>query len=211
MLIFFPLFTVARFSISPQSVTETNTQTNIGIEVVLQVSSPLARDAIVTFSTADGTATGELIYTLILWSEIISIMLYTHTHYTCKPNLTSVIVSPISPAGSDYQTVSADLTFVRGTANGVGMKVQVPIIGDEDGEMEEYFIVSLTPATPDTPTSVNIIIVNDDSKNILMYTTQSEILEMFVGNKILQDAFFLENAQNFLPNIIGSTHTHVFN
>ena len=63
--------------------------------------------------------------------------------------------------------MSADLTFIRGTANGVGMKVQVPIIGDEDGEMEEYFIVSLTPATPDTPTSVNIIIVNDDSKNIV--------------------------------------------
>ena len=85
MLIFFPLFTVARFSISPQSVTETNTQTNLGIVVVLQVSSPLARDVIVKFSTADGTATGELIYTLILWSEIISIRhTLKITHYTCK-------------------------------------------------------------------------------------------------------------------------------
>ena len=92
------------------------------------------------------------------------------TPYKCNSefalDLTNKIVSPISPAGSDYQTVSADLTFVRGTANGAEMTVQVPIIGDEDGEMEEYFIVSLIPITPDTPTSANINIVNDDSENI---------------------------------------------
>ena len=67
-------------------------------------------------------------------------------------------------AGSDYEAVTVDFTFVTGSSNGDTMSFAVPIIGDEMGEPAETFIIQITPSTPDVVTSATITILNDDSK-----------------------------------------------
>ena len=67
-------------------------------------------------------------------------------------------------AGSDYEPLVADFTFVSGSANGATMNVIVPLAGDDMGEPDETFIIQITPSTPDMATSVTITIINDDSK-----------------------------------------------
>ena len=84
------------------------------------------------------------------------------SHYVCVSNIPPD--NYFSTAGSDYEAVTTDFTFVTGSSNGATMSVTVPIIGDEIGEPNETFIISITPSTPDMAASTTITIVNDDSK-----------------------------------------------
>ena len=84
----------------------------------------------------------------------------------CTPDISSITPNRhcLPTAGSDYEAVSVDFTFVSGSANGATMSFAVPIIGDEMGEPDETFIIQITPSTPDVAISVTITILNDDSK-----------------------------------------------
>ena len=68
-------------------------------------------------------------------------------------------------AGSDYGEVSpTEVTFNVGDNNGATRMVTVPIIGDEEGEPDEAFLVSVIPQRPegDVGTSITITITDDE-------------------------------------------------
>ena len=70
----------------------------------------------------------------------------------------------LSPAPSDYTTVSMDLTFNSGTTN---QTVMIPIIGDNVVESTESFTVSLTSADSAVilnPSTTTVTIQDDDGK-----------------------------------------------
>ena len=66
--------------------------------------------------------------------------------------------------GSDFGEVSpTEVTFNVGDNNGATRMVPVPIIGDEDGEPDETFLVSVMPQRPvDVGTSDTITITDDE-------------------------------------------------
>ena len=70
----------------------------------------------------------------------------------------------LSPASSDYTTVSMDLTFNSGTTT---QTVMIPILGDNVVESTESFTVSLTSADSAitlNPSTTTVTIQDDDSK-----------------------------------------------
>ena len=73
----------------------------------------------------------------------------------------------LNTAGYDYGAVTpTEVTFNVGDNNGATRMVTVPIIGDEVGEPDETFLVSLIPQRPegDVGTSVTITIIDDESE-----------------------------------------------
>ena len=75
------------------------------------------------------------------------------------------LVLYLNTVGSDCGEVSpTEVTFNIGDNNGATRIVTVPIIGDEVGEPDETFLVSLIPQRPerDVGTSVTITIIDDE-------------------------------------------------
>ena len=67
--------------------------------------------------------------------------------------------------GSEFGEVSpTEVIFNVGDNNGATRMVTVPIIGDEEGEPDETFLVSVIPQRPegDVGTSVTITITDDE-------------------------------------------------
>ena len=70
-------------------------------------------------------------------------------------------------AGSDFGDVTpTEVRFNIGDESGATRNVTVPIIGDEEGEPDETFLVSLIPQILETSvgTSATITIIDDDSE-----------------------------------------------
>ena len=73
----------------------------------------------------------------------------------------------ILAAGSDFGDVTpTKVRFNIGDESGETRNVTVPIIGDEEGEPDETFSVSVIPQRPerDVGTSATITIIDDDSE-----------------------------------------------
>ena len=73
----------------------------------------------------------------------------------------------LNTVGSDFGAVTpTEVTFNVGENNGATRMVTVPIIGDEVGEPDETFLVSVIPQRPegDVGTSVTITITDDESE-----------------------------------------------
>ena len=82
----------------------------------------------------------------------------------------------LNTAGSDFGEVSpTEVTFNVGDNNGATRTLMIPIIGDEVGEPDETFLVSLIPQRPDgdVGTSVTITIIDDESEWCMQYKLAS--------------------------------------
>ena len=116
------------------------------IVIALQTSSvALGREVVYTVELTAGTATGQ--YNCNIYFNVIHYILYLHT------------------AGSDFGAVTpTEVTFNVGDNNGATRMVTVPIIGDEVGEPDETFLVSVIPQRleRDVGSSVTITIIDDE-------------------------------------------------
>lgn len=100
------------------------------------------------------------------------------------------LTNSLSPAGSDYESVSSDLTFSSGTMDGANITVAIPITRDDVGEPDEAFMISLIPVTPDMADADVIIVtlVNDDSKD---YCIEMRIAECVFSLHLLRCIYII--------------------
>ena len=146
---------------------------------VFLISGILARDAIVSLQTLNGTASGKLLnpsqVMLMRYNshaihkhelESLNKLAYINTGYAAILLRLKCMIVSFNTAGMDFPNTSLDLTF---SPSSTTQTVIVPIFNDAVTEdMLEYFslfLMSTDPAVSLNPKIANITIVDDsDSK-----------------------------------------------
>ena len=134
------------FDAATYTFNETDGTVSRPVRVSVQGSNTLERDVVVIVQTADGTATGEALFS---YTDIVDVLFM-------------IFLPP--PIATDYTSVTMVLTFNAVTAT---QTMMIPIIGDNVVEGTESFTVSLT--TGDSaimliPHTATVTIQDDDSK-----------------------------------------------
>ena len=90
---------------------------------------------------------------------------YFCMHNMLCPSFASSVLTSLSTAGSDYSSISQDLTFNQ---NNVRFLLNIQILGDGTNEPVEFFEVDLSTTDTDAtldPLSTTITINDNDRKN----------------------------------------------